>query len=98
MTDTPKARPVVADTPRETVEVGGQEAAVLTVDMLRKAMEQVESEGRKAHGTVENPHIVHPNGGICIECGSFFTTFALDAEGADDPPPATSHASDSPRG
>jgi hypothetical protein len=56
----------------DTARAGEQVATVVTVDMLRKAMDDVRNQERFVHGTRENPHVVHPSGGVCIECGGYF--------------------------
>jgi hypothetical protein len=46
--------------------------AVLTREVLEAAIKKVQDRQFIAHGSPEDPHIVHPNGGICFGCGQFF--------------------------
>lgn len=43
----------------------------LTVEMLDKTYEDIRTKQLVAHGTAQNPHIVHPRGGVCL-CGRVF--------------------------
>jgi hypothetical protein len=47
------------------------EPVVLTEAALQGCMEKLHD--RASHGTAGNPHIVHPDGGPCMECGVWFT-------------------------
>lgn len=44
--------------------------AVLTRQVLLDAMDKIRNQKPTAHGLqLEDPHLVHPQGNVCIVCG-----------------------------